>query len=282
MADILNNDEQVYWSGPSGRSWISHEAAQDALLSEVLQAVLDRSALQPGETVLDIGCGTGALSVAAAETVGPTGRVLATDIAQPMLDRVAARLSGTPQASTLLADAEVATWPETRFDAALSRFGVMFFTDPPKAFANIARAMRPGGRLVFAAWAPAALNPYWRDTSRIATARLGAVPKGEPNAPGPMGLADAQWSLAQLKAANLADVACEEVHVCLPVYGTPEDAADLALAIGPAARVIRLFEATPADIEAIRADIALELRQYHVGDSVRIPAVLNLYTARAR
>lgn len=282
MSDVANSDEQAYWSGPSGQTWITHEIKQDRLLSEALTAILQRADLQPGEGVVDIGCGTGALSIAAAYAVGPTGRGLATDISQPMLDRAAERLKDASHVSTLLADAEVEAWSETGLDAALSRFGVMFFADPPRAFANIARALRPGGRMVFATWASVHRNPYWRDPARIASARLGDLPKGEPNTPGPMGLANIQWSLAQLRAADLVDVACEEVAIELPIDGSPEDAADLALVIGPAARVIRLFEASSGDVLAIRADIARDMEQYQDGGSIRIPALLNLYTARVR
>lgn len=280
LAEILNNDEQIFWSGPSGQSWIAHETVQDRLLSEATQAVMERVGLATGRKVLDIGCGTGALSVAAADAVGSGGRVLATDISPPMLNRAAERLGGKAHASTLLADAEVVDWPETGFDAAISRFGVMFFSQPWRAFANISRALRSDGRMVFATWGPVEQNVYWRDPARIAADRLGKPPSAAPNAPGPMGMADIDWSIRQLRAAGLDDVACEKVEAGLPVDGSPADAADLALAIGPAARVIRLFEASEADAAAIHADIARDMEQYRDGDTVRIPAVLHLYTAR--
>ena len=108
MASVANTKEQEFWSGPSGQSWVAHEAAQDEVLSEVLGALMDRVGLSAGDRAIDIGCGTGALSVAAAEVVGETGRVLATDIASPMLDRAKERLRNFPQAGTLLADAESA------------------------------------------------------------------------------------------------------------------------------------------------------------------------------
>ena len=279
MANVINTGEQNFWSGPSGQSWVAHEAAQDEVLSEVLGALMDRVGLSAGDRAIDIGCGTGALSVAAAEVVGETGRVLATDIASPMLDRAKERLRDFPQAGTLLADAESAEWPETGFDAAISRFGVMFFGDPPQAFANIARALKPGGRMVFAAWGPAAKNPYWRDPPRIARERVGFPPRVPPNTPGPMGMADKDWSLDQLRAAGLSDIACEEVHVGLPLKGTPEDAANQTLVIGPAARVINMFDTTKDDFAAIKDGIAQELEQYRDGDTVRIPALLHLYTA---
>ena len=83
-----------------------------------------------------------------------------------------------------------------------------------------------------------------------------------------------------MREAGLTDVACEELNVCLPILGTPEVAADLAMAIGPAARVVRLYDATPTDAKAIRDEIAREMEAYRDGDQVRIPAILNIYTAR--
>ena len=280
VGTVLNSDEEQFWSGPSGQSWVTYETEQDALLAEVLDAVLQRAGLKPGDAVMDVGCGTGALSVAAAGIIGDSGRGLATDISAPMLARAAERLKHAPWYSTQLADAEAAEWSDNRFDAAISRFGVMFFGNPSRAFANIAKALKPGGRMTFAAWGAVDRNPYWRDPPRIASARLGDIPKGQPNTPGPMGLADIDWSVGQLREAGLADVACEEVAVHLPLQASPQEMAELALVIGPAARVVRLLEASPADMAAIQYDIARDLEQYHDGMAVRIPALLNLYTAR--
>ena len=94
-----------------------------------------------------------------------------------------------------------------------------------------------------------------------------------------MGMADKDWSLDQLRAAGLQNIACEEVEVGLPLKGTPEDAANQSLMIGPAARVINMFDTTRDDFAAIKDGIARELSQYHDGDTVRIPALLYLYTA---
>ena len=93
-------------------------------------------------------------------------------------------------------------------------------------------------------------------------------------------MADVDWSIRQLRAAGLADVACEEVTVHLPIEASPQKAAELVLVIGPAARVVRLYQASPEDAAAIRDDIARDLEQYQDGNAVRIPALLNLYTAR--
>ena len=281
MTDTPNAEEARFWSGTAGQSWIDLEDVQDRLLSELSDVTLSRAGLKPGDRAIDIGCGTGALTVAAAEAVGDKGRILATDIAPPFVARTAERASHLPQVATYLGDAQIAEWPEAGFDAAISRLGVMFFADPPKAFANIASALRPGGRMTFTAWAPAAVNPYWSDTARISVDRLGAPPKSKPNTPGPMGLSNRDWSLEQFRAAGLGDVACEEVDAFLPVDGPPEKAAALSMQIGPPARVIRLFEASDADRAAILDGLTRLMEAFRQGERVMIPARLLVYSATA-
>lgn len=280
MSDADNADQQAFWSGPSGQQWLDEQSRQDAFLRNINRVVLDRAALKTGDAVLDIGCGTGDLSVDAAKVVGETGRVLATDISEPLLARAAERLSAFPQASTLLADGQTADWPKPPFDHAISRIGVMFFNDPPRAFANIARALRSGGCMTFAAWAPAAVNPYWSEPQKIAVRRFGQPPKVAPNTPGPMGLADRALTIERFHEAGIEDVAVEPVNLSLTFDHGALALADLMLRIGPAARVARLFDATEAESEALRDDLAQWLSTYDDGGIVRLPAVINLIEAR--
>lgn len=280
MSGITNSDEKAFWSGPSGQDWVACQVQQDRLLSEVKETVLARAGLNEGDAVLDIGCGTGDLSVSAATVVGPGGRVLATDIAEPLLKRAGERLAQFPQARTMLGDAQIADWPAQPFDHAISRFGVMFFADPPVAFANIARALHPGAKITFASWAPARENPYWSDPARIAARQLGQPPKVSQDTPGPMGLADRDLTAERFRQAGLAGVNVEAVSVGMPFDGEAEAFSDLALRIGPAARVVRLFDASPEQIAEVRREIIDWARQYENGGTISIPAVINLIEAR--
>lgn len=275
-----NADEGAFWSGPAGAKWIEHEAEQDRFLSAVADAVLDVTGLQSGERVLDIGCGTGAVTLQAAEAVGPDGHVLATDIAPPFVARVAARAAGLSQVATRLGDAQIADWPMPGFDAAISRFGVMFFSDPVAAFANIASGLRPGGRFAFAAWGPAEDNPYWHLPRQVIARRIGPQPRPEPNAPGPMGLADAEWASGVLRSAGLAEVAVETREIALLHEGGAEGAADLSLRIGPAVRPLKEIEATAEQVAAVKAEIAEAFAPYETAAQAQIPATIHLYTAR--
>ncbi len=279
MPDTDNDDQREFWSGPSGQSWVTFETTQDAILSAVAELVIERANLRRGNRVLDIGCGTGAVSVLAAQAVGDTGHVLASDISRPLLTRAGERLGPYPQATTLLGDAATLDWPETRFDVAVSRFGVMFFADPPSAFANIARALRPGGRVVFAAWAPAKVNPYWSCPAKRAHDRLGQPPRTPQDAPGPMGLADLDLAVSRLKAGGLSEVAGQVVDLSLRLPGGAVAAADLVTKLGPASRALTHFNAGEEDRRAIAAEIAQDFAAYDKGDVVAIPAKINLLTA---
>ncbi|MGI9389161.1 MAG: class I SAM-dependent methyltransferase [Boseongicola sp.] len=279
MTDAPNAEEAEYWSGPSGLTWIECEENLDASFASVTDLILSRAVLRSGERVLDIGCGTGAVTLASAHVVGAGGHVLATDISSPLLERTHKRANGLPQVGALRSDAQTTRWPDSAFDVAVSRFGVMFFSDPAAAFANIARSLRPGGRIVFAAWGPYPENPWWVIPQRIASARLGRPPKISPHAPGPMGLSDMDWSLEQFRRGGLKRIQGQRIELTLDAPGTARDLAEFSTRVGPAARVIRLFDATSADKEAIIDDLTSAFQPYEKPSGVHIPAVINLFTA---
>ncbi|MEM9971206.1 MAG: methyltransferase domain-containing protein, partial [Pseudomonadota bacterium] len=120
MSETPNAAEKEVWSGQRGQSWIDYEVEQDSLLSGAGEVVLAEAAPSVGARVLDIGCGTGALTLLMAEAVGREGHVLATDISEPLLTRAAERAASLEQVSTHLGDAQVTEWPEAGFDFAVS------------------------------------------------------------------------------------------------------------------------------------------------------------------
>ncbi|ATQ42747.1 class I SAM-dependent methyltransferase [Caulobacter mirabilis] len=173
-----------------------------------------------GDRVLDIGCGAGKTTRDAARMAGEGG-ALGVDVSEEML-RVARLRSiqeGLGNVSFELADAQVAPFPAGGFDLCISRFGVMFFAEPDVAFANIARAMRPGARLVMLVWQD-------RDRNEWATAIRDALAPGEPPPSGgpAFSLADRMGTSGVLTEAGFASIDFADVHE--PVfYGPDADAA---------------------------------------------------------
>ena len=274
-----NANEAEYWS-TNGRSWIEHETLQDQLLSPVTEFLLSLSDIKPGQRVLDIGCGTGAHALAVVDALGPKGGVTALDISEPLLNRAIERFAAADApVRAVLGDAQVVDLPK-EFDLATSRFGVMFFADPAAAFANIAKAVRPGGRMVFAAWGPVSENPWWRLPLNIGKARLGSPEPMPPHAPGPMGLADVGYLEGQLVGAGLTRFAVTPTTIALGTMGGPAELAAQSIRIGPAARLIRLFDASPADAQAIEIDLTRAYEDYVDDGQFALPARLNIIDIR--
>jgi SAM-dependent methyltransferase len=156
-----NRDQAEHWNSAeeTGR-WVTHQELYDRMLAPFADMVLGAAALAAGEQVLDVGCGCGATTLAAARVIAP-GQAFGVDLSAPMLDRAisTAKLAGLGNASFERADAQVHAFGQV-FDAVISRFGVMFFDDPIAAFANVRSATRPGGRLTFACWQDLTANEW--------------------------------------------------------------------------------------------------------------------------
>ncbi|MFD5056521.1 class I SAM-dependent methyltransferase [Streptomyces tendae] len=150
MTLVVNPRQAEVWNGPVGAHWATHQARYDAMLAGVNDALFDAAAVAPGDRVLDVGCGAGATTRIAAGLAAP-GHAVGVDISAPLLERARASTAaeGVANAAYECADAQVHPFPAEGYDVVVSRGGVMFFADHAAAFRNLARALRPGGRLAF-------------------------------------------------------------------------------------------------------------------------------------
>jgi SAM-dependent methyltransferase len=206
---FANIEQAEFWSGLAP-AWLEFEDQLTQVSRLPGQLAMDRLELRAGQRVVDLGCGTGGTTLELAARVGPHGEAVGVDIAEEMIARGrerAARL-GAANVAFLHADAQVYDLGEARFDAAYSRFGVMFFTDPVAAFANLRRALRPGGVLSFVCWQGVFDNEWMLIPGATAAAVTGSVPPMPgPGEPGPLSLADPDRVRAVLDAAGFGSVA---------------------------------------------------------------------------
>jgi SAM-dependent methyltransferase len=281
MTQPANADQSKFWNDKPGQNWVAHQVELDTIHKNINALLIQACAAATGETVLDIGCGAGASTFALASEVDPLGKVVGIDISQPLLRRAAERQTALGVANTTfeLADAQNHRLAERSFDLVASRFGVMFFSDPVAAFANIARGMRHGGRIAFVAWAGPEMNPWFRLPQEIAVARFGAVESGPPEAPGPMAFRDIDRVCQILRDAGLANCNGRYTDTDLHHPGGLAAAAALAGQIGPVARIVREKGATPEDLSAMIETVAAALAPYQCDDGIRIPAGINVFTA---
>ena len=276
-----NAAQRRYWNTVAGPRWVAAPGFRERRNQESTALLLARLDLRGGESVLEIGCGTGALTVPLAEAVGGHGRVVAVDISEPMLGAARQRVrdSGLGNITLLLGDAQVFELEPAAFDLATSRMGVMFFGDPEAAFRNIGKALKPGGRLVFACWAPLAENRHWLIAYDVALRHLGPPGPAPTQEPGPLAFADPDYIRQFLSAAGFVEIAVERAHPTV-LGGTPEEEAHHAMMMGPTARLVE--EKKPA--EAMRQTIAREIEAAFAAEAsrgpLRMPATIFLVAAR--
>jgi SAM-dependent methyltransferase len=200
-----NQAERQRWNDPF---WSTHWPKRERLTESITPLLMKALALKPGERVLDIGCGGGPATSAAAAIVGNTGKAVGADISAPLvaLAQSRAAASGAKNLSFQIRDVQQERVEGAPFDVAMSQFGVMFFDEPKAAFANIRAHLVPGGRLGFACWQAVTKNPWF-----LGPAMKGILPPPPPPAPGksatgPFAFADPAYVRGMLEAAGFADV----------------------------------------------------------------------------
>ncbi|WP_415254603.1 class I SAM-dependent methyltransferase [Sulfitobacter sp.] len=274
---LANHEQEEFWTNNAGPTWVAYEGPLDAFLAPVLDGVIARAGLQTGQSVLDIGCGTGGSAVQAGHAVGPDGTVLAVDISATMVARARERTAPMPWTNVALSDAADSPFEAAHFDHVISRFGVMFFADTQAAFENICRAMKPGATLSLATWGQIPANPWFTLPAQIAKAELGAPPKSDSDAPGPFALRDLAKTCAMLDRAGFTDIdgAAQNMQLTLP--GGAAEIAALSMHVGPAAGTIKHFDADLPAQARIQATMTDAFAQF---DGHTIPAEINFFTAR--
>ena len=251
---LANADQASSWDGPEGDYWRKNEAPYNTMLRAYSARLLTAANLKSGERALDVGCGCGDSSCAAARAVAP-GAVLGVDLSAGMLGRARerAREERLDNLRFEQADAQVHPFGEENFDVILSRFGVMFFADPTAAFRNLARSLRRGGRMTLLAWRGLQHNEWIREIRGALAGGPTKIPP--PCAPGPLGLSDPDAVKPILGNAGLNDVTFTEVGEPLG-YGAKADEAFDFIRGTPLAEDV-LSEMDPAAqrraLEALRA-----------------------------
>jgi SAM-dependent methyltransferase len=279
------NAEQItYWNEQSGPKWVARQALLDVQLASFGEAAIAAAAVQPGERVLDVGCGCGDTTLALVRTVGARGRAVGVDVSAPMLARARERAAaeGLANAEFLQADAQTHAFAPASFDAVVSRFGVMFFADPTAAFRNLRAALAPGGRLAFACWQGLPENPWMLVPVMAAARHVPLPPPPAPGAPGPFAFAERERVTGILAAAGFAavDFRTFAPEIALGGEGGLDAAVEFLLHLGPMSRA--LAEANRPDLmPAVTAAVREALEPYATPRGVVMGSTAWIVTGRA-
>ncbi|PKB29680.1 class I SAM-dependent methyltransferase [Pseudonocardia alni] len=259
MSLTANAEQAAAWDGPEGDHWTEHAEHYERLTRRYRDLLMSAGLLTLDDDVLDVGCGTGALSREAAQQV-PAGTVLGLDLSGRMIERARelTAAAGITNARFEHADAQVHTFSPAGFDVIVSCFGSTFFADPVRAFTNLAESLHPGGRVGLLTWRDLARNE-WMSAIRDALAAGRSLPVPIPGAPGPFGLAEADRVRALLNGAGLVDVEIEPVDEAMKLGDDVAGAYALVSGMGTvhgltddldAARRTRAFDTLRATLDA--------------------------------
>jgi SAM-dependent methyltransferase len=275
-----NAAQAEFWNGPVGRRWLDRSEWQDVMLRPVDERLLAAASPRPGERVIDVGCGCGATAIDFAGRVSPGGEVTGIDLSEPMLARARELSPERLSLNFVSGDAAVYQFPPGSADLVVSRFGVMFFADPALAFGNLAKALRPGGRIAFACWRAAKLNPWMTTPVREALKHVPPLPESGPEDPGPFAFASEERVHKILLEAGYNEIAVTPRDLLLDIArgGGLEAAVAAALTVGPMGRM--LDGQTDAVRAAVAADVRAALAERAIGDSVPLGAAIWIVTAR--
>jgi ubiquinone/menaquinone biosynthesis C-methylase UbiE len=281
MAEPTEKNWKESWQDENGQRWVRNQARTDAQLNPLSETAVDALRLSPGESVLDVGCGTGQTLLQLRERVGEKGRVVGLDISPPLLEFARARVAGFANIELLLGDA-AKVLPQGAMDALFSRFGVMFFDEPQSAFRHLRRALRPKGRVSFLCWQGLDKNPWAAIPLAAVKSLFPELPKlamFEPMQPGPFRFQDPNELGTLLTGAGFAKVEIAPQAHELVLGGTTslEEATEFTLEIGPAART--LAGASSEQLARAREILLHELGQYLRLEGVVLPAATFLVTA---
>jgi ubiquinone/menaquinone biosynthesis C-methylase UbiE len=282
--DELRESLHGMWAGVAPR-WADHADTVDERGAVVTERMLELAELRPGQRVLEVACGPGGLGLAAAPHVLPGGEVVVSDVV-PEMTAIAARRAearGLGNVRTAVLDIEQIDQPDAAYDVVLCRDGLMFAADHGRAVRELARVLRPGGRVVLAVWGPRAANPWLGLVLDGVSAQLG-VPVPPPGIPGPFALDDAD-RLAELLASpgagpgtGLVDVEVTEVDTPLYADSFEQWWTRTSALAGPVAHIVAGLPATARG--ALEASLRRAVSPYATAAGLELPGLNLVATAR--
>jgi SAM-dependent methyltransferase len=273
-----NEDQAKLWNGPSGAAWIDAQQVLDQMFLPIEELLAEAVSSAAAGRVLDVGCGTGSTTLAIARRLGAAGRSVGVDISEPMiaLARTRAERDRVP-ASFISADAQTHDFEPASFDMIVSRFGVMFFDDSVRAFANLRRAAADGAVLQCIVWRSAAENPFMTTAENAAAPLLPALPPRQPNAPGQFAFADARRVQPILEESGWPKIDIQPLDIVCTLPAT--ELSRYVTRLGPVGMALR--EADEQTRERIASTVRAAFDPYVHGNEVRFTAACWRVSARA-
>lgn len=273
MGDPMQGSD---WAGARGRQWLTQLAQMESMLGELDTPLINALALAENLRIAEIGCGGGATAIRLAAECSGTLQVHGVDISEDLVRAAQQRAGRHSNLEFRCIDAGSAPAPEQGYDRLCSRFGIMFFAHPERAFENLFQWIKPDGRFAFAVWGPLGENP-WMYAARDAVLSVIDVPPGDPDAPGPFRYAKVQKLLSLLSDAGFRDAHAIPWTGKLRLGGalSADDAASFALSAFSFAEPL---QSLPEEYARAHQSLANSYAQHLEEGFVRMNAAVHIVT----
>jgi ubiquinone/menaquinone biosynthesis C-methylase UbiE len=271
-----NREAAEAWSGPLFERFVRYRDLVIDGLGAHGEAAMAAHPPQPGDRVLDVGCGFGDTTRRLAAIVGGDGEALGVDVSEPFIEaaRNEAEETGATNVRFEVGDVQATEFGET-FDYAYSRMGIMFFANPVQALRNVRQALAPGGRLCAVVWRRKLDNEWVHRAEQVVDEYLDHPEESDEPAcgPGPFSMADADTVSEQLKIAGFEEITLQRCDLPLKIGRDLDHAVEFNMALGPAGEVLRMWEDRIDEIRPkIAADLRAALAEFEGPDGVYAPA----------
>ena len=270
--DLRSEDTAAYWE--------KHRATIRGMFHPVTEALIDEARIGPGDAVLDVATGSGEPALSIAEVIQPAGLVVGIDPLPGMIvaaERAATDRHFSGNARFQVASADRVPFEADRFDAVVSRFGIMFFPSPVECVRELLRVLKPNRPIAFAVWGYLERNPFHHVLAHVVDRYFPRDPL-PPDAPDPFRFAEPGKLLSVLNAAGAAQTSERLLQFNIEVPFAGEDFWALRLDMAEKLRT-KLSSLSAEKVAEIRREFFENLASYSAGSGVSFPAEVLIVSA---
>tara|TARA_B100000287_G_scaffold28746_1_gene27058 strand:+ start:2317 stop:3165 length:849 start_codon:yes stop_codon:yes gene_type:complete len=276
---IVNDDQHEFWNKGIGQKWVKEDNSMNERFTILTKEFFKRAKIEKGDKVLDIGCGGGITSFETSKILGNDGYVLGADISKILLDLAKKNYSNIKNLKFKYCDVQNYEFEKNSFSKVISRFGVMFFENPIKAFQNINNAIQDGGSLHFVCWTNVMENEFFTAAANIIIRHLDRGFPELTRAPGPFAFSEKKYVKQILNAAGFENIKVEKVYTLISTNDSAEKDGNLLFNIGLAGRLLSEENLSEAELAKIKEKI-IEMSQNRKFDGIiNYKACLNFVSA---
>ena len=276
---IVNDEQYEFWNKGIGQKWVKEDDSMNERFTILTKEFFSRAKINKDDRVLDIGCGGGITSFEASKLVGENGYVIGADISEILLDLAKRKYSNIKNLEFKYCDVQNYEFEKKSFSKVISRFGIMFFENPIKAFKNINDSIQNGGSLNFVCWTNVMENEFFTAAANIIIKYLNKDFPEISRAPGPFAFSEEEYVKQILEASAFKNVKVEKVYSLISTNDSAVKDGGLLFNIGLAGRLLSEESLPEEELSIIRDEIIEMSKKRQENGITTYKACLNYVSA---